>query len=175
MLRLLLLRHAKSSWDHPGLDDFRRPLAPRGIRAAPRIGAFLRDNGMVPDRVVCSPAQRALETWELVRTEIPHEVETEYDPDLYLASRSTILGVAQSQSDAVRTLMLVGHNPGTEVTALGLCAAGPEDAMARLRTKVPTAALVEILLSVDRWRDVEWGGGTLGRYVTPKWLAETGQ
>jgi phosphohistidine phosphatase len=174
MRRLLLLRHAKSSWDNPGLDDFERPLSERGIRDAPRIGAFMRTHDLTPDQVICSPARRAVETWEAVAPELPEGVSFDFDPELYLASRSTIMDVVRSQPDSVATLMLVGHNPGTEITGRGLSSDGPAEALARLRTKVPTASLIEVQLPVDRWDEVEWGSGTLGYFVTPSWLAKTG-
>ncbi len=173
MRKLLLLRHAKSSWDSPGLDDFERPLAPRGIRDAPSIGAFMKKQDLVPDHVICSPARRATETWALVAPELGGDLLVEFDPDLYLAPPSTFLTIAQSQPINVETLLLVGHNPGTEMTAERLCSAGPAEAVERLRTKVPTASLIEIHLTADRWGEVEWGSGTLGHFVTPRWLSRS--
>lgn len=130
----------------------------------------MKANGLVPDHVVCSTARRATETWALVAPELEGDIGVEFDSSLYLAPPSTLLTVAQSQPIGIDTLMLVGHNPGTEMTAHRLCSAGPAEALERLRTKVPTAALIEIHLGVDRWGEVDWGCGTLGAFVTPKWL-----
>ncbi len=175
MRRLLLLRHAKSSWDTPNLDDFERGLAPRGIRDAPRIGAFMKEHDLIPDLVICSPARRATETWELVAPELGGHVLVEFDPDVYLASPSTLLTIVQSQPINAQTLMMVGHNPGTEMLASRLCSAGPADALERLRRKVPTASLIEIHLDAERWGEVDWGRGTLGHFVTPRGLGRSGE
>ncbi|MFC5585479.1 SixA phosphatase family protein [Nitratireductor kimnyeongensis] len=70
MKELLLLRHAKSSWDDPSLADIERPLAPRGRRAAPLMGREILRRGWSPDYVLVSPARRAQQTWRLVAAEI---------------------------------------------------------------------------------------------------------
>src|SRR5690349_1589139 len=82
--RILLLRHAKSAWDEPGLDDFDRPLAARGRRAAAVMGVYLRDEKLVPDLVLCSAARRAAETWEIAAHELPKAPAVERDPGLYM-------------------------------------------------------------------------------------------
>ena len=83
MKTVLLLRHAKSSWNHPSLGDFDRPLAPRGRKAAPRIARFMRAEGLIPDVVFCSAALRALETWALVAPGLDADVPLETLRDLY--------------------------------------------------------------------------------------------
>src|ERR1700753_1071269 len=83
MRRLLLLRHAKSSWSEPGASDHQRPLNRRGQEAAPRIGAYLKRHKLVPDRVLCSTARRTRETWDLVAAEMRATPETAYVERIY--------------------------------------------------------------------------------------------
>jgi phosphohistidine phosphatase len=113
MLRLILFRHGKSSWDDPGLDDFCRPLAPRGLRNVPEMGRRLARRNQCPDLLVSSTATRALATARAVARELGYRedriVET---PELYLADPDTIMDVVRRTPPSVRTLMVVGHNPG---------------------------------------------------------------
>lgn len=168
--RVLLLRHAKSSWDNPRLNDFERPLAPRGRKAAPRMGVYMRETGLVPDRVLVSPAQRALETWELVEEAMGTGSEVEFERALYHAAPDTMLRLLQSQPINDETVMIVAHNPGMEALATGLVSRGDEQAYESLRIKYPTGALAEITFEVDRWGEIDWGEGTLVRFVVPREL-----
>ena len=120
MLRLILLRHGKSSWDDPGLDDFHRPLAPRGLRNVPEMGRRLARRNQCPDRVVTSTATRALTTARAVARELGYREDLIVEaPELYLAGPDTILAVVRRAPASVRTLMVVGHNPGfTELANL---------------------------------------------------------
>jgi phosphohistidine phosphatase len=113
MLRLILLRHGKSSWDDPGLDDFYRPLAPRGLRNVPEMGRRLARRNQCPDLIVTSTAARALTTARAVARELGYREDQIVEaPELYLASPDTILAVVRRTPALVRTLMIVGHNPG---------------------------------------------------------------
>ncbi len=121
---LSIIRHAKSSWDDPVIADFDRPLNPRGRRDAPRMAARLAANGVRPDRVISSPAKRAICTARAFAKELALEPAI-IDPDerLYLASADTLLDIIRDQHRSVTSLMLIGHNPGlTElVHRLGDC------------------------------------------------------
>ncbi|MBI5042083.1 MAG: histidine phosphatase family protein [Gammaproteobacteria bacterium] len=111
---LLLLRHAKSDWDQ-SCDDFDRPLNARGQHDAPRIGRWLRDQNLMPDCVLSSPARRAAQTAQAVCGQLGYPTEhILWDKRLYLASRETLLDVLADQSDYPQRLLLVGHNPGLE-------------------------------------------------------------
>jgi phosphohistidine phosphatase len=163
--RLLLLRHAKSSWDEPIADDRARPLAPRGRRAAARIGEHLRSAGLVPAVAVCSPAERARET--LRRLELPGG-ETRFDERLYGAGAEEILAVVRDQG-APGTLLAVGHNPGMHELAIEL--AGPdlgEDAE-RLRERFPTGALAVFEIE-GAWSELSAGRARLSSFVVPREL-----
>jgi len=172
MRTLFLLRHAKSSWDDPSLEDFDRPLAPRGIDAAPRMGAYLEAKGLRPDLVLCSPALRARQTWSLVARALGGRVQVKELQGLYPGTPSRLLEALRRASHDDARVMLVGHNPGLENLAMAL--AGPRSkpkAMARLRSKFPTCALAEIAFEAQRWSEVDRGSGRLKRFVRPKDLA----
>ncbi len=172
---LLLLRHAKSSWSDPTLADFERPLNPRGQKAAPRMGAYLRKQKLVPDLVLCSAARRAMETWSLAGDALAKGGETpvpiKYLRSLYLAPPSRILAALRRTPDEVESVLMVGHNPGMENLALGMAGPGSKaEAQSHMEVKFPTAALAELRFEAKRWRDIAPGTGNLVRFVTPKGL-----
>jgi phosphohistidine phosphatase len=167
MRRLLLLRHAKSSWADPGARDHDRPLNPRGRHAATRMGTYLHDEGLVPDLVLCSSARRTCET--VARLDLPDSVELVIEHDLYLAHPDAVVEQIRAVADAVTTLMVVGHNPTTQDLALELAGGGEPDAILRMGQKFPTGALA-ILAVPGRWSTVAPGIATLERFVTPRAL-----
>lgn len=171
MLHAYVFRHAKSSWDDPSLDDFDRPLAPRGRKAAARMGAYLREEGLMPELVLCSTAARAVETWKLASAALGAEVEVKYLRSLYLAPPSRLLTTLRRAPQSVSSLLLVAHNPGLERFVMRLVGSGSKKMLDRLARKYPTAALAEIRLDTERWADVRDGAGRLCRFVKPKDLA----
>ena len=172
MKTLYLLRHAKSSWDDPVLDDFDRPLAARGRAAAPRIGAFMRAQGWLPDLVLCSTARRTRETWALVAAEIDAEIAATYTDALFHGSPGGLLEVLRGAPDSAMAVALVSHSPGIECLAARLSGPGSDAAgLELLRGKFPTAALAVIEINAERWDAVEAGGGRLRRFVRPRDLA----
>ena len=168
--RLILLRHAKSAWPD-GIADQKRPLAPRGQKAAPRMGAYMERERLVPDLALVSTARRTQETWDLIAQSFPKGVKKMDIEAIYEAPPNRLLEVIRSMDDSVRCLMLVGHNPGLQQFALALVGAGEADAIRRLGDKYPTAALAVFDLSVELWPDVHAGTVTMERVVTPKSLA----
>ncbi len=166
MRRLMLLRHAKSDWPD-GMADLDRPLAPRGREAAPRMGAYLAEEGLLPDLALVSPARRTQETFDLVA---PHlgGPDSRTEPRIYEAPAERLLEVVRETPGAVRTLLLVGHNPGSEDLARRLVGHGDRYAFARLNQKYPTAGLAVIDFAVEEWSEVAPRGGRLDRFVTPK-------
>ena len=172
MKTLLLLRHAKSSWDDPSLADFDRPLAARGQKAAPVMADYLKRKGLRPDFVLLSPAARARETWALVARELGEPIEVKELRSLYLGVPSRLLDAVRRAPNRAARVMLIGHNPGMEHLAMVL--AGPASkpkALAKLHTKFPTAALAEIEFEAESWKDLARGSGRLKRLVWPKDLA----
>jgi len=164
MRTLLLMRHAKSSWDRPDLADVDRPLAPRGRKAAPLIARYLAEQRLIPDLVLCSHALRVRETWELMTPAVACKTLR----SLYSAPPSRLLEPLRRVADEVRVLMMIGHNPGLGALAAGLAGAGPKKALERLRTKFPTAGLVVLTFAIERWAELAAGGGRLEDFVRPK-------
>jgi len=168
MRRLLLLRHAKSAWPD-GVTDADRALAPRGREAAPRMGAYLAEQGLIPDLALVSEARRARETWDLVRPALPG-TPVRIEPRIYEAPLERLMAVLGETPDLVQTLLMVGHNPGFSTLAQALAAEGDPASLARLAAKFPTAGLAVLALPAERWSEVARRPGRLERFVTPKSL-----
>ena len=168
MRRLLLLRHAKSAWPD-GVDDADRALAPRGRDAAPRMGAYLAEQNLIPDLVLVSDARRARETWDLVRRALP-ERPMQIEPRIYEAPTDRLLTILKETGDEAETLLMIGHNPGFASLARTLAGDGDPDGLARLAEKFPTAGLAVLTFPVERWNAVAPRSGRLERFVTPKSL-----
>ena len=167
MVTLSLFRHAKSSWSDASLRDFERPLAPRGEKAAPRMGAYIAEHELVPDLVLCSTARRARETLELALASLQPEPEIRYDEALYLASPDKLLAALRQLPDTYAHAMLVGHNPGMHMLAMALIGQGERDELHALGAKYPTAALVVIDFD-GGWDTVTPGEGRLRLFVRPR-------
>jgi len=167
MRRVILLRHAKSSWDDPSLIDQDRPLARRGRKDAPRMGKFLRRAGLIPDAVLCSSARRARDTWSLVAEKLDQAPEPAIEEGLLMAAPRRLLARLRRLDDAFETVLMVGHNPGLEALAAGLAGSGKTGLLATLKTKFPTATVAVIDLPVDHWKDVAFGMGELVAFVRP--------
>lgn len=172
MLRLLLLRHAKSSWDDEGQDDHERPLAKRGAREAPLIGRLISEHSLKPDLILCSTAVRARATLTLVLSALnggPPAIE--YDEALYVAPPDRLLACVQKVETA-ETVMVVGHNPGLHALALSLIGDGGRKDLAFLATAFPTACLAVIEFEVAGWADIAPATGRLAMLATPKRLPD---
>jgi len=145
--RLLVLRHAKSSWADTSLGDWQRPLNDRGRRDAPRVGAWLRERSLVPDLIVTSDAVRARETAAAVATAAAYTGEIVVEPSLYHATAADAIAVLKSISNqTARAVLIVGHNPGLE------------DLVSRVSGEhhdLVTAALVELAVPIDRWSELD--------------------
>lgn len=147
MKELTLIRHAKSSWEHPGLADHERPLNKRGERDAPIMGARIREAAIRPSLIVSSPAVRAWDTAKIIAREISYPLEfLQRERDLYHAGLRTLLDVAGRQDVGFNSLMMVGHNPGLTQFANFL--------VPGLTGNVPTCGVVTVSLNIDDW-DIE--------------------
>lgn len=173
MLRLMLLRHAKSSWPSSGFQDAARPLSERGAAAARLMGGYIARHSLIPQRILCSPARRTRETWAGIAAQWPTDLDVVFDDRLYAATPPIILSLVRAQNDATRTLLVIGHNPGLQETAELLIAAGDVELRERLREKFPTGALAVIDFAVDKWGRIHEHSGRLDRYVTPRSIAAT--
>lgn len=169
MRQLLILRHAKSSWDDPGLGDHDRPLAPRGERAAKAMAGHLRRERIAPDLVLCSSARRTRETLDLIAPALAGDVTVSVEEDLYAASAGELLERLRAVDAEVEAVMLIGHNPGLEQLVLGL--AGSGDDLVEVRRKYPTGALATLDFA-GRWSDLAPGSAELTDFVKPKQLAK---
>lgn len=170
MRRLMLLRHAKSDWSAPGMPDRSRTLAPRGRDAAPRMGQYMANEGLLPDHVIVSPAERTRETWRLVAGALPGRPATVFDARLYEAAVEDILAAIADAPEAAQTLLVIGHNPGLQETALFLSGAGARDMRRALKDKFPTAALAVLDVGRADWARLDAGCGRLDRFVSPRAL-----
>lgn len=174
MKYLTVIRHAKSSWDQPGLADHDRALNERGSKAASAVAAFLNKTYFgagdgpsllpKPDRLVSSTALRALSTAQLMREVIG--LSTEHlllDSRLYLAEAATIMDVIRGLDESWHHVIIYGHNPGMHEFA--------ERILARAHVaKMPTCSTVIMAIPAEYWGLAEWGMAQLVGHITPKSL-----
>ncbi len=166
MSRLFLLRHGRAAWAEPGERDFDRPLTDDGRRESLRVGAMMLANGYRPDRVVCSPARRALETWHGVARALDMRAsEAMLCQTLYSDDAGAYLTVVRSNG-AGGSLLIIGHNPTLEDLAIGLSAPGLGPARADLDKGFPTAGLAVLSFEGDL-SGAMLGTATLEAFVIP--------
>ena len=163
MKYLYLVRHAKSSWDFPELPDFDRPLNKRGKANAPEMGIRLSSRNIYPDAIITSPANRALTTAKLVaeQIEFPQD-QIIAQENIYHASCSELVEIIQEFGDEQKAVMIVGHNPG--FTDLANYLKEPDYYI----SNVPTAGVVAIEFTVNRWPEVSKHGGRMLFFDYPK-------
>ena len=163
MKRLILVRHAKSSWGEPGLADFDRPLNKRGKRDAPQMGKRLKELGVEPDLIVTSPAKRAVKTARKVADELGYQRDQIQLIDiLYGAHPDDTMGVVNQFPEECDTVMLFAHNPTTTEVVNSLTEFSTDN--------MPTCACFCAAFNVDSWRDATEGTGTFVFYEYPKLL-----
>lgn len=163
MKRLILTRHAKSSWDDPLTPDHDRPLNARGQASAADLGAWLASRGYIPGEVLCSDALRTQATWAGLSPALPGAPILTLKPALYHASADTMQAVLQKATAA--TVMMIGHNPGIAEFARLLLArppAHPEFA------RYPTAATLVADFDIPNWEALAWGQGSAVDFFIPR-------
>ncbi len=157
---LTLIRHAKSDWKDPDLDDFERPLNPRGKKAAPQMGARISQRGIIPDLIVASKAKRAKKTAQLIAKELDIEADDIiFKKKLYAVRLDELLQELRLLPE-LNHIALVGHNPELSELAQWLCTDSPE--------WLPTCAVLTLELNVDRWTDISAECARLVEYDYPK-------
>lgn len=162
MRRLTLLRHAKTETAHSGQEDWDRALEPRGQRDAPEMARRLRERKLKPDRIITSPAIRALTTALIFARELHvPSAKMQQDERLYLASPKDLLHVIQELGGKDRHLMIVGHNPGLTEFADRVSADRGIDNM-------PTCAIYTLEFDIDAWSEIEWESGVNAELDYPK-------
>lgn len=165
MLKLILLRHAKSSWAQGRQSDFERHLNERGEHDAVAMGQRMSARGIKPGKILSSPATRAKRTSKLVSGELGvSETEISYDRRLYLAEPGDLMSVIRELTTATREIMVVGHNPGITVFAGRLADAYVDN--------MPTSSYAEISVELEKWEDLDWETGTLTHF---DWPANSGR
>ncbi|MEF3048446.1 SixA phosphatase family protein [Pseudotabrizicola sp. L79] len=163
MKRLILTRHAKSSWDDPLTPDHDRPLNDRGKAAAADLGQWLASRGYVPDEVLCSDAERTRSTFSGIAPALPGTPVLELKPTLYHAGPDVMLAVLRHAKGDV--VMMIGHNPGIAEFAGRLVAQAPRNAEF---SRYPTGATLVVDFAVDTWADVGFGMGTVDDFIIPR-------
>lgn len=163
MKTLLVLRHAAAKADDSAPTDFARPLKRRGQQQALRIGAMVRANGLEFDAILASPAIRVVQTISGISEGAGRDLSPLYDPRIYNASLEALVEIVREADDRFRRIMLVGHNPGLQMLLLHLATGDGDGFYDEVASGFPTAALAELCLAVDRWRDVVAG---IGRIVS---------
>lgn len=171
MKTLQLLRHAKSSWDEPEHADRDRPLAPRGDRAAALMRDYLHRSGARPAIVLCSPALRTRQTLEAVLPALAPDTPVWVEEDLYEATSQDLLARVRRLDDSFAEVLLIGHNPALHHLAGALAAERHDPAVAQLRRKLPTGALVTLLLADASWARLGPGLAVVHRFILPRDLA----
>ena len=171
MKKVTLFRHAKSGdKNNPDIDDFRRPLAQKGLKAAPKMGEAMRGAKLTPDLILCSPSVRTRQTLELAATEAwDSHPDVRFEKRLYEASSAALLKALKELPSNVTHVMVVGHNPGLQELAARLA---PPDSEARhqFREKLATAAIVSFSFGVGDWKDLKPGAGQLQLSISPATL-----
>jgi len=160
--RLILVRHAKSDWSLPDQEDWDRPLNARGQRDAPEMARRLRSRRLKPDRILSSPAVRALTTVSIMTRELrvaPSRLQA--DERLYLAAPADMLAVIRELGGESRQLMVVGHNPGITEFANRLSAGDTIDNM-------PTCAVFTARFEITGWDQLDWGRGEDAEFDYPR-------
>lgn len=161
--RLILTRHAKSSWDDPLTPDHDRPLNDRGKAAAADLGGWLASRGYVPDQVLCSDALRTRKTWSGLAPALPGTPVLDLKPALYHAGPDVMLAVLRHA--AADTVMMIGHNPGIAEFAQRLVRDAPLNPQF---ARYPTGATLVADFAIDDWTKADWAGATVVEFVVPR-------
>ena len=160
MKKLLLMRHAKSSWSDPTLSDHQRPLNERGRKAAKRMGELLNEQDLIPDVIYCSTTKRAKSTAKRIIKKIPFNHDITYLDSLYHSDYDQIIALITQLSEEINTAMVIGHNPDLECL-LEFCCGVSE--------RMPTAAIAEITFDLLKWDDLSHGNeGKLNNLWVPR-------
>lgn len=164
--RILLLRHAHAAWAQPGIADFDRPLDARGVEDAGLMGRAIAARGLAPDIILCSPANRCVQTCDIVTGSLPDETLVRQFDELYSSDHDFYLRLLSQQQAS--TILLIGHNPMMEDTARELAITAETWPAHRLQKGFPTAgiAIVDIAGSTGRTQF----SGHLSEFLTPKRL-----
>jgi phosphohistidine phosphatase len=163
---LSILRHAKAERPEGYPNDFSRPLTTRGHKDAARMGAFLAGMEPAVDCILSSPAARAAQTAEHIAAELSYTKTVGWEASIYLASDDTLLELLRRAPEEAEHVVLIGHNPGLEELAAGLCSGASDNSVLTL----VTASLAHFELDIARWSQIRWGAGQLRLLLPAKVL-----
>jgi phosphohistidine phosphatase len=175
VLKLIIMRHAKSSWTDKKLDDFDRPLSRRGKEAAPVMGRALADKNCIPELILCSPARRTRETLKLFADAMGVRPPVAYEDQLYSFGNGDSYLNAIAAQKTVSPLMVIGHNPSVQNLSLRLIESQDGPIANRIRRKFPTAAAAIIAFPIEDWRQIQSKRDVRGEielFLTPKMLRD---
>jgi phosphohistidine phosphatase len=172
MRKVILLRHAKSSWSDPAIDDHDRPLNRRGKAAAPLIGRWLAERCHVPDTVLCSSSRRTRQTVDRMRCSPLELPEPAIERELYHASPEQMLDRVRELPDDCRTVMLVGHNPGLGSLVRKMSDGRENRRCRRAYEHFPTGAAAVLEFDLDNWSNVDFGKARFVDFASPRELME---
>lgn len=161
--RLILTRHAKSSWDDPLTPDHDRPLNDRGKAAAADLGQWLASRDYIPDEVLCSDALRTRKTWSGIAPALPGDAILELKPALYHAGPDVMLALLRKAKGD--TVMMIGHNPGIADFAARIVARAPLNPEF---SRYPTGATLVSDFAVEDWAEITWGMGAVDDFIVPR-------
>lgn len=145
--RLLIMRHAKSSWQEPELDDFQRPLIPKGIKRTARVSEALKKNNFIPEQIISSSAVRALSTAKLItqNLNLPEDIIIK-ESHLYFQGDEEYFNTVFSCSNDIKTLMIVGHNPIITLFSNYFLTEKIEN--------MPTSGIIGLDFETDKWENI---------------------
>ncbi|WP_293766759.1 histidine phosphatase family protein [Sporichthya sp.] len=163
--RLVILRHAKA--ERGSSTDHERQLTSRGRGDAIAAGRWLAENKYAPDLTLCSTATRAKETWVLAATELEDGIPTSYERTAYHAEVPDLMGLLRETPDEVKTLLVIGHNPGLHYLVLGLIGSGPEALVRQAHEHLATAGLA-VLEIPGTWSELAESDAKLAEYAVAR-------
>ena len=168
MPRILIMRHAKSSWAVPGASDFERELNERGTKDLGKLSAALKERKLSADRIYCSPAMRTRKTLEGIKSALP-DAKIEFPDEMYSGGMSDYMNIVNAIPGNA-TAMLIGHNPMCGAIASALAGSGNDEDLHQLAFKFPTGAIAVLDFDTDNWSSVERGTGKLVDLLLPRKL-----
>lgn len=165
MKELILIRHAKSSWSNPLLDDFERPLNKRGEKNAPFMAKVLKQKGLTPDLIISSPSIRTKQTLDYFIQEFDYKGEIIFEESIYEAPFENLLKVIKNIDDKYKTIFLFGHNPGLNDLVDFL--------IGNFEENIPTSGVLQLNFDIKKWENLKEKIGILEFFIYPKMFDNT--
>jgi phosphohistidine phosphatase len=163
---LVLVRHAKSSWEYD-VDDHERPLSARGRRDAEALGRFLNERSLRPDLVLCSTATRTRQTWECAMAGGASAGEAQYLDEIYRAWVPELVTLIRDVPEEIDTVLVLGHAPGIPDLVEHLCVRTDSPDWTHMDSKFPTSALAVVSVP-GPWAELGKGRAELASFLVPR-------